>query len=488
MAQIQTTDNTSHKLTDDEQISRPDIERIANIQIGNLKLDDCPNLLVFPRDLNHYGDDISEGHILELQGDQIITGNIMGFIGVNDTQIDIRSRFAKEDGNDYFLHYMLQKVFAINLFDIKHTTDKEQVFDFLLYLFPYFLQKALGQGLYKKYRRFEYNDANIRGPIDVSRHIRQNIPFRGTVAYSTREHSYDNEVTQLVRHTIEYIKTKAHGAHILSNNKETKEAVSQIVMATQTYNVRERQKVINQNLRPVRHPYFSAYTELQKICLQILRHESLKYGQEKAKVYGILFDGAWLWEEYLNSIFEEKHLDITHAKNKTEENGIALYENGRKSYYPDFYQKVEGDKQGEKSFVLDAKYKRLGSDVNNDGEDSPTLNRISICHDDLFQMITYMHVLPAKHCALLYPIEPDEETNQNDKVIKSLPRKLKGLGGEICGYGLKIPVKDKMNEFREEMKGVEESLTASIQNIFAQCSTTSPTPPPTSPSSPASNP
>ena len=212
MAQIQTTDNTSHKLTDDEQIARPDIERIANIQIGNLKLDDCPNLLVFPRDLNHYGDDISEGHILELQGDQIITGNIMGFIGVNNTQIDIRSRFAKEDGNDYFLHYMLQKVFAINLFDIKHTTDKEQVFDFLLYLFPNFLQKALGQGLYKKYRRFEYNDANIRGPIDVSQHIRQNIPFRGTVAYSTREHSYDNEVTQLVRHTIEYIKTKAHGA------------------------------------------------------------------------------------------------------------------------------------------------------------------------------------------------------------------------------------------------------------------------------------
>lgn len=451
----------------DKEKAISDIQKIANIQIDELKLDDCPNLLVFPRDLKHYGDDISESHILELQGDQIITGNIMGFIGVNDTQIDIRSRFAKEDGNDYFLHYMLQKVFAINLFDIKHTTDKEQVFDFLLYLFPYFMQKALGQGLYKKYRRFEYNDANIRGPIDVSRHIRQNIPFRGTVAYSTREHSYDNEVTQLVRHTIEYIKTKAHGAHILSNNKETKEAVSQIVMATQTYNVRERQKVINQNLRPVRHPYYSAYTELQKICLQILRHESLKYGQEKDKVYGILFDGAWLWEEYLNSIFEEKHLNITHAKNKTEENGIALYENGKKSYYPDFYKAVKGDKQGKKSFVLDAKYKRLGSDVNNDGEDSPTLNRISICHDDLFQMITYMYVLPAKHCALLYPIEPDEETNQNDKVIKSLPRKLKGLGGEICGYGLKIPVKDKMNEFREDMKVVEERLTESIKNILS---------------------
>lgn len=447
----------------DKEKSISDIQKIANIQIDELKLDDCPNLLVFPRDLKHYGDDISESHIIELQGDQISTGNIMGFIGVNDTQIEIRSRFAKEDGNDYFLHYMLQKVFAINLFDIKHTTDKEQVFDFLLYLFPYFLQKALGQGLYKKYRRFEYNDVNIRGPIDVSRHIRQNIPFRGTVAYSTREHSYDNEVTQLIRHTIEYIRTKAHGAHILSNSKEMKEAVSQIVMATQTYNVRERQKVINQNLRPVRHPYYSAYTELQKICLQILRHESLKYGQEKDKVYGILFDGAWLWEEYLDKIFEEHHLNITHARNKTEEKGIPLYK-GSGSYFPDFYIQVKGDTKGEKSFVLDAKYKRLykGKHIDEQSEK----NSISICREDLFQMITYMHVLPAKHCALLYPIEPNEETTNQEKVIKSKERELLGFGGKICGYGLKIPVKNTLIEFREEMKDVEKKLTEAVNNFI----------------------
>lgn len=470
MTTIKLEDNRRKDLLGIDNSDRENLSKIANIKIADLTLDDHPNLLVFPRDLNHYGDDISEGRIIELQGDKIITGNIMGFVGVNDTQIDIRSRFAREDGNDYFLHYMLQKVFAINLFDIKHTTDKEQVFDFLLYLFPLFLQKALGQGLYKKYRRFEYNDANIRGPIDVSRHIRQNIPFRGTVAYSTREHSYDNEVTQLIRHTIEYIRTKAHGAHILSNSKEMKEAVSQIVMATQTYNVRERQKVINQNLRPVRHPYFSAYTELQKICLQILRHESLKYGQEKNKVYGILFDGAWLWEEYLNTIFEEHHLNITHARNKarekTEGNGIQLYE-GSGSYFPDFYIQVKGDTKGEKSFVLDAKYKRLGVDVINDGEDNPNSNRISICRDDLFQMITYMHVLPAKHCALLYPIEPNEKMTNQGKVIKSEARVLKGLGGEIYGYGLKIPAKNTLIEFREGMKDVEVELTNAV-NKFVQ--------------------
>ena len=190
-----------HDAIDDN--TRKDLQRIANAQIKDLKGDKRPNLLVFPRDLGYYGDDVGEGRIISFHDDCISTGNIMGFVGVNDTQVDIISRFAKTDGEDYFLHYMLQRVFAINLFDIKHTTSSQPIFDFLLYMFPYFLKKALRQGIYKKYRRFEYNDSNIRGPIDINRHIRENIPFRGTVAYSTREHTYDNEVTELIRHTIE---------------------------------------------------------------------------------------------------------------------------------------------------------------------------------------------------------------------------------------------------------------------------------------------
>lgn len=448
-------------------IAIQDLGKIANIKIGELNLEDNPNLLVFPRDLHQHGDEISESHIISMRDDMISTGNIMGFVGVNDTQLDIKSRFAKEDGEDYFLHYMLQKVFAINLFDIKHTTNEQQIFDFLLYLFPYYLKKALAQGLFKKYRRFEHNDDNIRGPINISRYIRENIPFRGMVAYTTREHSYDNEITQLVRHTIEYIRTKQNGTCILNNDSETKESVSQIVMATQTYNTRERSRVINQNLRPLRHPYYSEYTPLQKICLQILRHESLKYGHEKDKIHGILFDGAWLWEEYLNTIFVKYQLGITHAKNKTGENGINLYENGRKCYYPDFYKRTPGDEKGEKSFVLDAKYKRLGNSVAVDEQESgDPKNTISIGRDDLFQMITYMHVLPAIHCALVYPLECKELSHNT--VFKAVPRKLMGLGGNITGFGIPIPeilTKHNYSIFCESMNSIELSLKGAIEKI-----------------------
>lgn len=416
MGLIQIADNSSKNLSCIDSSDKENLSKIANIEIVKLSLDENPNLLVFPRDWNHYGDKISESYILSMHDDVISTGNIMGFVGVNNTQLDIKSRFAKDCTQDYFIHYMLQKVFSINLFDIQHTISRQPIFDFLLYLFPHFLKKALAQGLFKKYKRYEYNDANVRGPIDVNRHIHHNIPFKGTVAYATREHSYDNEVTQLVRHTIEYIRTKEQGSAILNNDLETKTCVSQIIMATQTYNVRDRNKIISQNLRPVRHPYYSAYTELQKICLQILRHESLKYGQEKDKVYGILFDGAWLWEEYLNKLLTP--IGFNHPENRKHKGGFQMFEkdsdddavsrNSRR-LYPDFW------KDG---FIIDAKYKHLNNGVG---------------REDLYQVVTYMYCRKATNGAYLYPFEHESDT------ISYELNKTYGYGGYIHVIPFYVP-------------------------------------------------
>lgn len=426
MSLIQITDNSRSKVPDSDKAS---LLKISDIKIGELSLDDNPNLLVFPRDLHRYGDEISENCIISMRDDEISTGNIMGFVGVNDTQLDIKSRFAKEDGEDYFFHYMLQKVFSINLFDIKHTTRQEDIFDFLLYLFPHFLKKALSQGLFKKYRRFEYNDANIRGPIDVNRHIRENIPFRGAVAYSTREHSYDNEVTQLVRHTIEYIRTKEHGGIILNNDPETKACITQITLATQSYNVLERMKVINQNLRPIRHPYFSAYTDLQNLCLRILRHESLKYGQEKDKVYGVLFDGAWLWEEYLNTILKKS--GFLHPENKRHKGGLRMFKNeaedetiskNSRRLYPDFWKK---------DFILDAKYKRLNNGV---------------AREDLYQVVSYMYSTKSNNGGFVYPSETKQDT---------INYHLAGYGGIMHIIGLRVS--HGVSDFKDYVKEMNES-------------------------------
>ena len=218
-------DNSEHLLTENVERLLP----FANTPVSSLVADRGKPLLVFPLSFQECEDCIGKQHLFDITPKEnryvVKTGNLAGFIGLNDMYITIRSRFGTENGDDYFLHYMLKKVLSVNLFNLKHTATDEQVFDFLLHLFPYFLNKALVQGLYKEYRRNEYNDCNLRGTIDISRHIKCNVPFNGRVAYRTREFSYDNHVTQLIRHTVEYIRTKRLGEMVLHTNVDTQENV-----------------------------------------------------------------------------------------------------------------------------------------------------------------------------------------------------------------------------------------------------------------------
>ena len=79
MIRVKINDNSTRQLSDQEIISaKPDLGRIADIKIGELSIEDNPNLLVFPRDLHRYGDEISENCIISMHDDKISSGNIMG--------------------------------------------------------------------------------------------------------------------------------------------------------------------------------------------------------------------------------------------------------------------------------------------------------------------------------------------------------------------------------------------------------------------------
>ncbi len=374
-----------------------------------------------------------------LDGDKLVTGNIMGFVGYNGTQVSIRSRFAKDDGNDYFLHYMLQKVLCLNVFNLDFQSDRENIFDFLIYLFPGFLKEALRQGTYREYQVRKYNDANIRGRIDIAQHIKQNIPFTGKVAYSTREYVADNHVTQLIRHTIEYIKQHPMGGNILNSDEKTREAVGIINACTPTYNRMERHKVVSQNLRPLSHPYYYAYRDLQRLCMRILRHEEMKYGADDNQIHGILFDGAWLWEEYLNTFM--KDLGFTHPRNKTGEGKEHMFIKPRAvPVFPDFY--LEG------KIVLDAKYKRHETLFGNSQR------------EDRFQVLAYMHIFDVNKGGLIVPVPTGIERKAKGEIA--------GRGGDM--YLLGMTVDDKSENFEmysNYMFSEEKRLVEQIKILLA---------------------
>lgn len=176
-------------------------------------------VFVFPEIVKDAEDITRDQMIVQSVNDTYRSGNVMGFLGCGDERLIIESRFSKE--NDFFFEYLLDKVMDVpNIVDLETDANQDnRLFNFLLFLFPYYLKTAMRKGLFKKYIRHRYNDGNVKGSIDIARHIEKNTPFVGNVAYSQREFSYDNSLMELVRHTVEFIKRKPYGNSILSKVK-----------------------------------------------------------------------------------------------------------------------------------------------------------------------------------------------------------------------------------------------------------------------------
>ena len=374
MKLLRIKDNSQYKRDSFVEIKKL-ISKIADKTLEQLERE---GVFVFPEFVIDADDVTKDQMILQGINDSYRSGNVMGFLGCGDERLIIESRFSNK-GEDYFFQYLLERVLDFpNIVNLESDADQNnRLFNFLLFLFPYYLKTAMRKGLFKKYIRHRYNDGNVKGAIDIARHIEKNTPFTGNVAYSQREFSYDNHLMELIRHTIEFIKRKPYGNNLLIR---VKDEVKLVVEATQNYELYDRQRVININKKnTVRHAYFSEYLALQRLCLLILQHQKHQIGAGMRQIYGILFDGAWLWEEYVSSLIEES---FYHPMNKAGKGAQRLFDGNIGLIYPDFISR-----NTESRIIADAKYKP----INNIG------NR------DYLQVLAYMFRFDAKEGYYLYP-------------------------------------------------------------------------------------
>lgn len=364
-------------------------------------------IFIFPNDLKNTSDLDKEQKIFETVNQNIKTGNVIGFLGCGQERLTISSRFSNAN-NDYFLHYLLQKVLNINLTNLDvGLSSEDKLYQLLVYLFPKYLQAALRKGLYKEYQRFFYNDSHVKGAIDVGNHLKKNVPFVGNISYTTREFAYDNPLMQLIRHTIEYVKNQKSFGVLLDSNREN---MTEITRVTPSYKLADRAKIIRMNkIKPIRHAYFREYRKLQELCLMILSREKHGLGPQIQRVHGILFDVAWLWEEYVYTLLPKGFI---HPRNKEKTDGISVFSSHGRKIYPDFYYK-------DLKIVLDAKYKKL------------EFTEKGINREDLYQLISYTYILEAKTAGLIFP--------SVGKVVDNDIGKLSGYGALLKKWSILIP-------------------------------------------------
>ena len=428
------TDNQHKIIKEDFVAEYPKISQLLlNRTLGNLSQED--NIFIFPSDLEYSPDLDEDQKILETVNREIKTGNVIGFLGYGQERLTISSRFSNES-DDYFLHYLLQKVLNINLNSLDTALSREdKLYQLLMYLFPKYLQAAMRKGLYKEYQRFSHNDSHIKGVVDVGNHLKKNLPFTGNIAYTTREFTYDNPLMQLIRHTIEFMKNqKSIGRGVLENLSTSRENVTEIVRVTSSYKLADRAKIIRLNqTKPLRHAYFREYRKLQELCLMILNREEHGLGYQEQKIHGILFDVAWLWEEYVYTLLPK---DFIHPRNKDKTDGISVFSDRERKVFPDFYHK-------ELKIVLDAKYKKL------------ELTEKGINREDLFQLISYSYILKAEQAGLVFP--------SKEKVVVNEIGKLAGYGALLKKWSIQVPGQaESYQDFVRKMESFEKVF---IENL-----------------------
>ena len=414
------------------------VDKIADKTLEQLERE---GIFVYPETVKDASDITREQMILQSVNGNYASGTVMGFLGCGNERLIIESRFSKNE--DFFFQYLLEKVIDFpNFIDLETDADQDnRLFNFLLFLFPCYLKAAMRKGLYKQYISRRYNDGNVKGTIDIARQIRINTPFTGKVAYTQREFSYDNELMELVRHTIEFIRHKSYGGKILS---KAKEEVNLVIDATSQYELYSRSKIIEKNKKNmVHHAYYKEYLSLQRLCILILQRQKHQIGIGSKQIYGVLVDGSWLWEEYLYLLIGEI---FYHPMNKGGKGAQRLFENNNGLIYPDFISKNDME-----SMIADAKYK-------------PNEN---IGNRDYLQVLAYMFRFDAKVGYYLYP-----EANGEDDI------KLRMNSGStyeenvkprdnvsIIKHGLRIPTNvNRYGEFATEMKINEEEFV----KIFEQ--------------------
>ena len=447
---ITTTDNCSCTIYDTHHIAA--LRRIANKSIKRINEDNSA-LFLLPDIDSKSANDISKEKICTLyeneKSAELQTHNIVGILMIkgehsaDDVQLRITSRFDSED-KQYFFQYMLEHVFDVTLLKEHISYAEKNIFSiFLAMLFPHYLKKAIAHGIYKEYRNFDYNDARVRGNIDIPRHIKYNTPFVGNIAYTVRLHALNNRITQLIRYTMLHLRRKGW---LFGNSTEFQNAQRSIYEATADVGRTTIDAIVRDSMTPIRNPYFIEYEPLRKLCLSILRHDGLAVfaDDHTGGVHGILFDCAWLWEEYLNTML--KPLGYEHPRNKDQAGGVPLYDPDKcKKCYPDFYK---GDKNGDKNIVLDAKYKRYEKWQDNPG------------NGDLYQMITYLHILQARRGALIFP-----HTDNDESTLGTLA----GHGGVLGKMALAVQHDcDTYDDFSNKMQESEDTFRKHLKQFSAE--------------------
>ena len=365
------------------------------------------------------GIDIKSKKPTLFNGDYV--GEFVGMLSYKGYNIDILSRFdTNNEKENYFLTYVLSKVLDINIRafpDLTMNAETGMHWDILLaMLFLKQLKSALSRGLYRKYCTFHYNNSSPKGAINIAQHIKLNPIFNGKCTYSAREYTLDNEVNHLILLAKDCLIKKNNALHklvddYLVKNNDTRIMLQQMEYSMDIFKMPSAQIILSKTERPIVHTVYHEYEPLRKTARMIVKRMGLDniFQESSNEVSGIVFSISNMWERFLErNVFKSINCQVA----SQEETKIL---DGNYTIRPDFTIK----KQKQPIMVLDAKYKPKWGFVYNKSDKSDKSGKWGDVKDDLYQVISYMHILRTKKGGVIFPIVQEQSSLKKYNILSA---------------------------------------------------------------------
>ncbi len=332
----------------------------------------------------------------------------VGVIQIDGLTIEILPKIDGGSSNEALwqkvLINMLRATRRLKVNRVGHAHVSKQQIHLLDIYFEWFLNEIellVRQGLIKQYRTNNGNLKALKGKLEFSAHINQNLIHKERFYTSHQVYDHDHQIHQILGLALDIIDQFSSGTYLYSKCKRVQASfpeVSRVKVNASTFN----KLTINRKTQP--------YRTALEIARLIILNFAPNISSGKENMLALLFDMNSLWEEYVLARLKAISMD-----------GLVVKGQESKSFWNG--NKIRPDiviRNVDKTYVIDTKWKNIGNS-------KPSTA-------DLRQMYVYNEYWGSNNALLLYPALETEKPEfipfEGDENHKCALGKLNILNGD----------------------------------------------------------
>jgi 5-methylcytosine-specific restriction enzyme subunit McrC len=306
----------------------------------------------------------------------------VGVIQIGTTTIEVLPKADKYHDDETWKKILIGMIRAVGSFEIKVTSDSNltlrpnTILDLYFELFIQEIEYLIHSGLLKQYRKIDNNSFALKGNLQFSQHIQQNLTHQER--FYVRRTTYDvkHKLHMIIYKTILLIKRINTNTNLLSR-------IGSLLLSFPEMPDIKINEVTFEKL--VFNRKTQSYKKAIDIAKLILLHYHPDISRGRNHVLAIMFDMNTLWEQFVLVSLRRYLKGCVSIQDQTSKYFWKPESGQRSSIKPDILIKLDNEKR----IVLDTKWKNL-----NGYNPSP---------DDLRQMYVYHEYFKAEKVALIYP-------------------------------------------------------------------------------------